>query len=423
MTSAKFALYEWKYDDCTAEGTAMRFAFLDTKSRRVLIQRNCGGEAPHPTWIPVFLGTDVLHFNASETQSNSNTCRVHGRYGKVGLACKLTFPTAHRPRGIAGGTNMYWFYSVQGIFKLANDLGTRELQLECYSNFLKLWRDRFNDGLLMSDIEVVDVVAERDSHMDETLPVASRKPIVGGIAQPLIVRKNGEHGAVQALGVEIPTTVMRPPAASRPLTSLEWLMHTCHAGTSSSCGGLPLCLSLIDSLHDYCDVSHAGWQSWETGFDTQILCGVATWLGEQLRLLGHTTRQRVEKFKSREIYKRENILDCREFLTDLFHPTMIILLARWMGIVQIGDRRNKWPTDQDFGTSPKCHRSANTSRVLADSGDEIFWNAIDKTQEYRLPVLQTALEFITGSLISGKAMVLYSFVVPNETDKQYQEPN
>ena len=407
MTSKKSVLSEWLYDECTTERTTIRFAYLDPKRRRVLLQQNVRSreEAPplHSAWVPVFLGTDVLHFNASEAQSNSNAFRVHGRYGKVGLACKLTFPVGQRPSGIAGGTNAYWFYSVQGIFKLVSDLGTRQLQLECYNNFMKLWRDRLSDDLLVPNIEIVEVIEERDSDKGREF----------GFSNSIVCGKNVTHSVAEAVSVEIPTTDM--PVVSRTSTALEWLSHVYHTSESTSFGGPPLCSSLINTLYEYCDVlSHTGWESWETGFDTQILCGVATWLGEQLRLLGKNINDRVQTFKSREIHKSENIADCREFLTDLFHPAMVILLARWMGLVQTDIVLDKQQAEeQDIGPCPKMHRASNRSK--SESDDEVFWKGLDKIKEFRLPVLQTALEFITGSLLSGKAMVLYSFVIPNET--------
>jgi hypothetical protein len=396
---AKLLLNEWLYDEYTTEKTPIRFAYLDPKRRRLLLQQNV------PTlpsnWIPVFLGTDVLHFNASEAQSNSNACRVHGRYGKLGLACKLTFPAGQRP-SIVGGTNAYWFYSVQGIFKLASDLGTRQLQLECYDNFMKLWRERLSDDLLSPDIELVEVVREKDGDAGREFEFIDSS----------VCGENGTHSVAEAVPVEIPITNM--PVVSRTPAALQWLNCVYHTSEtkSTSCRRQSVCSSLINTLYEYCGVlSHTGWESWETDSDTQILCGVATWLGEQLKLLEKNINDRGETFKSREIHKIENTTECHKFLLEVFHPAMVILLARWMGIIQSDIVLDKQQgKEKDTDPCPKIHRASSRS-----SDDELFWNSVDKTKEFRIPVLQTTLEFITASLLSGKAMVLYSFIVPNTT--------
>ena len=409
----QYVLYEWKYDDdfgSSAErGANIRFAFLDPKRREVRIQCCDGGESPGPTWIPVFLGKDVLHFNASDKQANSNACRVHARYGKVGMACRLTFPAEQKPSGITGGTNVYWFYSVQGIFKLVNDLGTRQLQLECYDSFLKLWKERFDDDHLPVDIDVVRVITETDT--EAVLTDESGGPGVREIAHAVGEReKDVESLVARPFCVDTPSVTTNVHLPSR---ITDWLNGACCAGMSSSSEEMPLCLSLIDALCDYCDASRTEWLSWETGFDTLFLCGVAKWLGNKLRSLEGVINERVENFKSREILNSGSILDCRKCITDLFHPAMVVLLSRWMGLVRdqtchLVNERQLW---QDSQPPAKMRKAAG---FRADSNDEMFWNTIDETQQFRVPVLQTVLEFITGSLVSGKAMVLYSFVVPNE---------
>ncbi|XP_063051052.1 uncharacterized protein si:ch211-110p13.9 [Engraulis encrasicolus] len=103
--------------------------------------------------IPLFLGADL--YSDTDIRSENHT-RYHAKFAKKGLAAKLVFSSEHRFHGlrVSCGTNSLWFYSVQGVLRVAFELYSKQEQLSVLESFQDLWKSRLNDDLLKMTYQV-----------------------------------------------------------------------------------------------------------------------------------------------------------------------------------------------------------------------------------------------------------------------------
>ncbi|KAM4050273.1 uncharacterized protein ACNLHF_015065 isoform 2-T2 [Anomaloglossus baeobatrachus] len=94
--------------------------------------------------IPVFLGSDVVSQTGIRTENHP---KLHAKFAKKGLAARLNFSTEFKidKLRLPAGLNSLWFYSIQGLFKVAFDLYSREEQLAVIESLQELWKSRLKD--------------------------------------------------------------------------------------------------------------------------------------------------------------------------------------------------------------------------------------------------------------------------------------
>ncbi|KAL2092058.1 hypothetical protein ACEWY4_011856 [Coilia grayii] len=104
-------------------------------------------DAKEKQLIPLFLGADL--YSDTDIRIENHT-RYHAKFAKKGLATKLVFSSEHRFHGlrVPCGTNSLWFYSIQGIFRVAFELYGKQEQLSILESFQDLWKSRLNDDHL-----------------------------------------------------------------------------------------------------------------------------------------------------------------------------------------------------------------------------------------------------------------------------------
>ncbi|XP_056391212.1 protein lava lamp isoform X2 [Hyla sarda] len=94
--------------------------------------------------IPVFLGSDVVSQTGIRTENHP---KIHAKFARKGLAARLNFSSEFKfeKLRLPGGLNSLWFYSIQGLFKVAFDLYNREEQLAVIESLQELWKSRLKD--------------------------------------------------------------------------------------------------------------------------------------------------------------------------------------------------------------------------------------------------------------------------------------
>uniref|UniRef100_A0A3Q4HPH2 Si:ch211-110p13.9 n=3 Tax=Pseudocrenilabrinae TaxID=318546 RepID=A0A3Q4HPH2_NEOBR len=83
--------------------------------------------------IPLYLGADLLSKTDVRTENHP---RHHAKFAKKGLATKITF-SSFRFHGlkVPSANNSLWFYSIQGLFRVAFELYSKQDQLAVLENF------------------------------------------------------------------------------------------------------------------------------------------------------------------------------------------------------------------------------------------------------------------------------------------------
>eukprot|EP00794_Sanderia_malayensis_P014264 gene14264-15751_t len=121
---------------------------------------SCGAShafAPNGTFhrdcVPLFLGADVLKNCGAYAVKNLG--RVHSKFASEGLATKISFPAPScRLKGIRGTGEKIWFYSIQGLFKVAFDYYQRKEQKELLEKCQRMWILRVGDTPLSQEISL-----------------------------------------------------------------------------------------------------------------------------------------------------------------------------------------------------------------------------------------------------------------------------
>uniref|UniRef100_A0A3B3RCT1 Uncharacterized protein n=1 Tax=Paramormyrops kingsleyae TaxID=1676925 RepID=A0A3B3RCT1_9TELE len=83
--------------------------------------------------LPLFLGADLFAKTSIRTENHP---RYHAKFAKKGLATKLVF-SSFRLHGLRlpTGNNSLWFYSIQGVFRVAFELYSQHEQLSVLEAF------------------------------------------------------------------------------------------------------------------------------------------------------------------------------------------------------------------------------------------------------------------------------------------------
>ncbi|XP_029295825.1 uncharacterized protein LOC115013568 isoform X2 [Cottoperca gobio] len=321
-------------------------------------------ECPHKSpVVPLYLGADLFSNTDIRTENHP---RYHAKFAKKGFATKINFSSAFRFHGlkVATANNSLWFYSVQGLFRVAFEMYSKQEQLAVLENFQDVWKSQINDSpLKMSYSLSVQLDFALSSSLHDT---ESRKEM----SQP-------QH--CQSLQTEHSQLLV---------STVRKKLHNLDDKLSSETHGyteqLDTIMVLLENIDQYIngnlkekDVTETvlallKTQDWGCVYSSSLLCGIGRWLGQQFHAANSSISQKVEGFKVQHIERISDLPPAEELATELFPEAMQTLLLHWMGL-------------SEESTVEKRHSE--------------------------FPILLLILEFANHNLITGVAHVLYSSLI------------
>uniref|UniRef100_H3BFA2 Si:ch211-110p13.9 n=1 Tax=Latimeria chalumnae TaxID=7897 RepID=H3BFA2_LATCH len=367
--------------------------------------------------IPLFLGADVVAKTGGRTENHP---KIHAKFGKRGLATKLIFGAGKKFRWLPSGVNSLWFYSIQGVFRVAFEMYSREDQLAVLDSLQDLWKTRINDNLLTQAYDMKTLLGQvplqevTEQYELNCLRKAERvcewpTDFLYNDADPYkksvedCCENTGVRGRdhTYCMSEHIITKTNRASQTNFPDETaqdtfsqrIQSLFHISEMemdeqtkvtiiliievielltkGTESAsklAHMIPQLLSYISELIAE-DGSHKGNCS---VYSNCLLHTISSWLGCQFFFANASISKRVEEFKERHIDRITDLPPAEELVNALFPQAMKILLLNWMGLNE----------------------------------DSAVWK---RQSEY--PILLLILEFANHNLITGVAHVLYSSLI------------
>lgn len=348
-----------------------------TNNNSFNVTKGCRNEAQ---MIPLFLGADLF----SETDvRGENQPRYHAKYAKRGLATKLVFSSDCRFQGLRlpCSHNSLWFYSVQGVFRVAFELYSRQDQLSAMESFQDLWKSRINDdNLNMSyHLSAQDYQPQDDQEPPAIVSNNHTCSVHHDQAQrdfPPDTSSSTDHDYCSSTEQANPN---QPTLLTQKLHNLAETAKLCSnieeettmkvlEYVERSINGMIEEEILTDAVMA---LLQAHLQSFSI-YSSSLLKAVAGWLGQQFNSANSTISQRVEGFKAQHIEHITNLPPPEELASQLFPEAMRNLLAHWMGL---SDEAEDWKRHSEY------------------------------------PILLLILEFANHNLVTGVAHVLYSSLI------------
>ncbi|XP_046872712.1 uncharacterized protein si:ch211-110p13.9 isoform X1 [Hypomesus transpacificus] len=340
--------------------------------------------------IPLFLGADL--FSVTDIRSE-NRSRYHAKFAKKGLATKIIFSSAFRFHGLRVPTanNCLWFYSIQGLFRIAFELYSKQQQLTVLEHFQDVWKAQIDDSPLeMSYNLSVQVDPSPQQNITEMYDK--------DLKLKLITQHSHDFKENPSPDMDIPLTesglsgdssadhdycspLERPSTLSQKLQSLEAkLSAEGDLGMDQRSTILLLlehiehCVSAPPEERDLADTVIALLESKATGsvYSSHLLQSVGRWLGQQFHAANSSISQQVETFKVQHIERISDLPPAEALAAELFPEAMRTLLLHWMGL---SDNSTHWKRQSEY------------------------------------PILLLILEFANHNLITGVAHVLYSSLI------------
>ncbi|KAM3867491.1 uncharacterized protein ACN63O_007151 [Diretmus argenteus] len=348
--------------------------------------------------VPLYLGADV--FSSTDIRTENHP-RYHAKFAKKGLATKIHFSSAFRFHGLKVpiANNSLWFYSIQGLFRVAFEMYSKQEQLAVLENFQDVWKSQINDSPLKMmynlSVQLDSAISNSVTEMyDKDLKVKlmshlqhcqiAREPVgVRGIDTGPPGDTSADHDycslpkdSLQTEPIQLMLSTMR-----QQLHSLEERLYAESQGCTDQ---LETILLLLQNTDRYMngkleerDVTETVLalleaKNWGSVYSSQLLNSIGRWLGQQFHAANSSISQKVEGFKVQHIERITDLPPAEELATELFPEAMQTLLLQWMGL-------------SDESTLEKRH------------------------SEY--PILLLILEFANHNLITGVAHVLYSSLI------------
>ncbi|XP_067293809.1 uncharacterized protein si:ch211-110p13.9 [Pseudorasbora parva] len=364
----------------------IRFLYLTNNNTFHVTKRSTNEDQ----MIPLFLGADL--FSDTDVRSE-NQSRYHAKFAKRGLATKLVFSSDFRFQGLRlpYSSNSLWFYSVQGVFRVAFELYTKQDQLSIMESFQDLWKSRINDNNLNTTYHLgaQDVQPQIDQ---ESQTILAKCPSYQS-------HRHSDRGEMNSSPI---ATVQSDISSStdHDYCSLEQTHLSQSTLLAEKLHSLAEKVKLLTNIEeeqlntttkvlDYVEYSITGMIDEERLTDTVmalfhthfksysiysscLLKAVAGWLGQQFSAANSTISHRVEGFKAQHIEHITNLPPPEELANELFPEAMRNLLAHWMGL---SDEAENWKRHSEY------------------------------------PILLLILEFANHNLITGVAHVLYSSLI------------
>lgn len=338
--------------------------------------------------IPLYLGADLLSNTDIRTENHP---RYHAKYAKKGLATKIHFSSAFRIQGLKVPivSNSLWFYSIQGLFRVAFEMYSKQEQLGVLENLQDIWKSQINDNPLKMNYNL-------SSQLDILVPTSfSITQSKNEICQPhscQVVREPMDQADTSADHdyCSLPMCSLQTEESHPIVFTLREKLHSLDDQLSSQPNTYPerleTILLLLENIDLYMkdnleekDVAETVLallmaKEWTKNsvYSSYLLTCIGRWLGQQFHAANSTISQKVECFKVQHIEQISDLPPAEELATELFPDAMQTLLLHWMGL---------------------CEES----------------NLDKRRSEY--PILLLILEFANHNLITGVAHVLYSSLI------------
>ncbi|KAI9527692.1 hypothetical protein NQZ68_027782 [Dissostichus eleginoides] len=370
------------------DGGSRKIRFIQLVNLTSFRLTDCSNKSPV---VPLFLGADLFSNTDIRTENHP---RYHAKFAKKGFATKIHFSSAFRFHGLKVSTanNSLWFYSVQGLFRVAFEMYSKQEQLDVLENFQDVWKSQINDSPLKTSYSLsVQLDNAPSSSLQDT---ESRREM----SQPQhrqfgresmdvysseTVDASADHDYCsfpkQTLQTEHSQLVV-----STVREKLQSLDDKLSSETHSYTEQLETILLLLENIERYMNgnleekdvtdtvIALLKAKDWGSVYSSSLLCGVARWLGQQFHAANGSISQRVEDFKVQHIERISDLPPAEELVTELFPEAMQTLLLHWMGL-------------SEESTVEKRHSE--------------------------FPILLLILEFANHNLITGVAHVLYSSLI------------
>ncbi|XP_034026260.1 uncharacterized protein si:ch211-110p13.9 [Thalassophryne amazonica] len=337
--------------------------------------------------VPLYLGADLFSNTVIRTENHP---RYHAKYARKGLATKIHFSSAFRFHGLKVpiASNSLWFYSIQGLFRVAFEMYNKQEQLAVLENLQDVWKSQIND----SPLEMSYNLSEQLDNIVSTKSVCSTSQKFMSPSQscqdnmgfedlcgsdtadtsadhdycsfPKQRLQPGHQTLLSAVRKKLQCLDFRLSSESqRYIEKLETIWLFLEPIDQYMCGTLEekhvteTLLALLNS------------KDWGGVYSSSLLNCLGRWLGQQFHTANSSISQRVEDFKVQHIERISDLPPAEKLVTELFPEAMQTLLLHWMGL------------------SEECTLEKRHS-------------------EY--PILLLILEFVNHNLITGVAHVLYS---------------
>uniref|UniRef100_W5MDX3 Si:ch211-110p13.9 n=1 Tax=Lepisosteus oculatus TaxID=7918 RepID=W5MDX3_LEPOC len=323
---------------------SVRFLYL-AGPRTFKVCKKCDAEEG---LVPLFLGADLFSNTGIRTENHT---RFHAKFAKKGLASKLSFSSEFRFHGLRlpCGTNRLWFYSIQGLFRVAFEMYSKREQLFVLETFQELWKSRINDEPL-------------NPCYDLSVQLCPAPP--------------GDNSITETDTVNISyDTSDSVPTADHNYCSPENMEDPSHQ-VSQKNEQIKVMLLLLDHMQQYMTQEFS--EKGLTDIVLQVLkatdhlvqrqTSVGSWLGQQF----NSANAIIEGFKKSHINRIADLPPAEELVSKLFPESMKTLLINWMGL---NDASALWKRQSEY------------------------------------PILLLILEFANHNLITGVAHVLYSSLI------------
>ncbi|XP_053557732.1 uncharacterized protein LOC128648863 [Bombina bombina] len=374
----------------------LRYLFLSPPSSFKLYSRHLDEE----NMIPLFLGADVVAQTRIRTENHP---KLHAKFAKRGLATKLTFSPDFKFERLRlpNSVNSLWFYSIQGVFRVAFDMYNGEDQLAVIESLQDLWKIRLKDDPLNKDYNLkclgcTDQMEETFRHNDTYVAkeLCSPFPICKDEQQniPAVTEHNycmtDHQASLESHPKEAKSNDLFDKIKSlldvsaniatelndKLKTLVLMLVHVIELAMNGEQCLDKIIVSIIYLLDAASNLSATGSLSGGNSsvYENNLLLEVSSWLGNRFQRENEYISQQVEEFKRRHIDHISDLPPAEELVDALFPKAMKVLLVNWMGL----------------------------------SGEG---SALKLKSEY--PILLLILEFANHNLITGVAHVLYSTLI------------
>lgn len=344
----------------------VRFIYLVNNTSFRLTE--CPNKGPA---IPLYLGADLLSNTDIRTENHP---RFHAKFAKKGLATKLHFPSVYRFHGLRlpVSNNSLWFYSIQGLFRIAFELYNKHDQLSILEHFQDIWKSHLDDDLLQTGYnltEQLDFTATQEPKNDMSKSLTdlqnTKDPRDSSEDHDYCSHHQESssnnfasvHRQIKKINDILPQ--IQPEQHKTVETFLDFL-HSYVQGNLKENTATEAVMALLQA------------RQWDGVYSSTLLNAVGRWLGRQFHEANGSISQKVEGFKVQHIERISDLPPAEELSRELFPEAMLGLLLHWMGLSE-------------------------------DS-------SVDKRHsEY--PILLLILEFANHNLITGVAHVLYSSLI------------
>ncbi|XP_069789339.1 uncharacterized protein [Narcine bancroftii] len=395
-----------------------RFVFLSSSNSLTL------GQDFQENLIPLFLGADVIAKTSIRTENHP---RIHAKFAKRGLATKLNFSSEFRFEGLKMPimVNSLWFYSIQGLFRIAFEMYSKNQQLDVLVVLQNLWKARIGDPVLNEKYDITDLqnflgeellensrldkwshevcsafhpniqrtqqlpdnlsrinvsfldsTANQNDHnycvqeetfLEETKTHIGNSPHEEILSNnPVFIKFKSIYQTFKILPIEV------QKEHEKTIILLLDLVKLLIGETISAQKLADMMMQLLTNLQDFITKTETALTEANSIYCSHMIYSVCKWLGHQFYSANAFISRQVEEFKTSHINKISDLPPAEELVDKLFPEAMKVLLLSWMGL---DDNSALWKRQSEY------------------------------------PIVLLILEFANHNLITGVAHVLYSSLI------------